>query len=88
LVADGLAGRDANRSGRPALDLQVREQAVLLAVLRLRDEAYRRAILREVPPRLERDVAAGAVHAALDHLEHKGCVSCSAFLAHLRNGSY
>lgn len=39
------------------------EQAMLLAVLRLRDEAYGRAILKEVQTRLERDVAAGAVHA-------------------------
>lgn len=48
------------------------EQAVLLAVVRLRDEAYGRAILKEVQARLERDVAAGAVHATLERLEHKG----------------
>ena len=47
------------------------EQAVLLAVLRLRDEAYGRAILKEVQRRLERDVAPGAVHATLDRLERK-----------------
>ena len=51
------------------------EQAVLLAAIRLRDEAYGRAILREVQARLERDVAAGAVHATLDRLEQKGLVS-------------
>ena len=51
------------------------EQAVLLAVIRLRDEAYGRAILKEVQTRLERDVAAGAVHATLDRLEQKGLVS-------------
>ncbi|MEP6916318.1 MAG: hypothetical protein ABJC89_11765 [Acidobacteriota bacterium] len=38
------------------------EQAVLLALIRLRDEAYGRAIRREVEVRLARDVAAGAVH--------------------------
>ena len=48
------------------------EQAVLLSVVRLRDEAYGRAILKEVRARLERDVAAGAVHATLGRLEQKG----------------
>lgn len=47
------------------------EQAVLLAVLRLGDDAYGRAILKEVQGRLDRDVAAGAVHATLERLENK-----------------
>jgi PadR family transcriptional regulator PadR len=51
------------------------EQAVLLAVVRLGEEAYGRAILKEVQTRLERDVAAGAVHATLDRLGRKGVVS-------------
>src|SRR5881409_2361223 len=51
------------------------EQAVLLAVVRLGDDAYGRAILREVQTRLERDVAAGAVHATLDRLEKKRLLS-------------
>src|SRR6266536_3401000 len=51
------------------------EQAVLLAVLRLDDDAYGRAILKEVQARLERDVAAGAVHATLERLERKGLLS-------------
>jgi PadR family transcriptional regulator PadR len=51
------------------------EQAVLLAVLRLRGDAYGRAILKEVQARLERDVAAGAVHATLDRLERKELLS-------------
>ena len=51
------------------------EQAVLLAVVRLRDEAYGRAILKDVQARLERDVAAGAVHATLERLENKGLLS-------------
>ena len=51
------------------------EQAVLLAIVRLRDEAYGRAILKEVQARLERDVAAGAVHATLERLERKGLVA-------------
>jgi PadR family transcriptional regulator len=50
------------------------EQAVLLAIVRLRDEAYGRAILKEVQERLGRNVAAGAVHATLERLENKGLV--------------
>ena len=51
------------------------EQAVLLAIVRLRDEAYGRAILKEVQARLERNVAAGAVHATLGRLEQKGLLA-------------
>jgi len=51
------------------------EQAVLLTIVRLGDEAYGRAILRGVQDRLERDVAAGAVHATLERLERKRFLS-------------
>ena len=51
------------------------EQAVLLEVLRLGEEAYGRAVLKGVQSRLERDVAAGAIHATLERLEHKGLLS-------------
>lgn len=51
------------------------EQAVLLAIVKLRDEAYGRAILKEVQERLAREVAAGAVHATLDRLERKELVT-------------
>ena len=51
------------------------EQAVLLAIVRLREDAYGRAILKEVTVRLERDVAAGAVHSTLQRLEKKGLLS-------------
>jgi PadR family transcriptional regulator PadR len=51
------------------------EQAVLLSILRLGDEAYGRAILKEVQARLERDVAAGAVHATLERLQNKGLIA-------------
>ena len=51
------------------------EQAVLLTIVRLGDEAYGRAILRGVQDRLERDVAAGAVHATLERLERKRLLS-------------
>jgi hypothetical protein len=51
------------------------EQAVLLAVVRLGEDAYGRAILKATQVRLERDVAAGAVHATLERLERKGLLS-------------
>ena len=51
------------------------EQAVLLAIIRLRDKAYGRAILQEIETRLGREVAAGAVHATLERLENKRLVT-------------
>jgi PadR family transcriptional regulator, regulatory protein PadR len=51
------------------------EQAVMLAIIRLGDGAYGRAILKEVQDRMQRDVAAGAVHATLDRLERKALLS-------------
>jgi PadR family transcriptional regulator, regulatory protein PadR len=51
------------------------EQAVLLGIMRLGDQAYGRAVLKEVQARLERDVAPGAVHATLERLERKKLVS-------------
>jgi PadR family transcriptional regulator, regulatory protein PadR len=51
------------------------EQAVLLAIFRLGEDAYGRAILKEVQARLEREVAAGAVHATLERLARKGLVA-------------
>jgi DNA-binding PadR family transcriptional regulator len=55
--------------------LGVFEQAVLLAIVRLQEDAYGRAILREVQERLEREIAAGAVHATLERLEKRGLLS-------------
>jgi len=60
--------------GAMAETLGTFEQAVLLSIVRLRDGAYGRGILREVEERLERDVAAGAVHATLERLEGKGLI--------------
>jgi PadR family transcriptional regulator len=51
------------------------EQAVMLAVVRLGEHAYGRAILKEVQHRLQREVAAGAVHATLERLEGKGLLA-------------
>lgn len=51
------------------------EQAVLISILRLAEDAYGRAVLSEVQTRLGRRVAAGAVHATLERLERKGLVA-------------
>lgn len=48
------------------------EQAVLLAVVRLGEEAYGRRILNDVQDRLRRQICAGAVQATLSRLEDKG----------------
>jgi len=50
------------------------EQAVLLTVWKLRQEAYGRAVLRGVQSDLAREVAAGAVYATLDRLEKKNLI--------------
>src|SRR3954470_6995951 len=51
------------------------EQAVLLALVHLRKDAYGRAVLNEVQRRLNRDVSAGAVYATLERLEGKRLVA-------------
>jgi PadR family transcriptional regulator, regulatory protein PadR len=51
------------------------EQAVLIAILRLKNDAYGRAILKEVERRLTRPVVAGAIYTTLDRLEAKGLIS-------------
>ena len=48
------------------------EFTVLFAVLRLADEAYGAAILREIERRTERAVPGGALYVTLDRLESKG----------------
>ena len=50
------------------------EQLVLLALLRLGDEAYGMTVRREIGERASRDVSIGAVYATLDRLEEKGLV--------------
>jgi PadR family transcriptional regulator PadR len=50
------------------------EQIVLLAVLRLGDEAYAVPILEQIGARAGRRVARGALYTALDRLEKKGCL--------------
>lgn len=50
------------------------EQLVLLALIRLEDDAYGMAVRREIEERAGRDVSIGAVYATLDRLEEKGLV--------------
>jgi PadR family transcriptional regulator, regulatory protein PadR len=51
------------------------EQMVLLAALRLSDEAYAVTIRREIERRTGRSVSRGAVYITLDRLEKKGYLS-------------
>lgn len=51
------------------------EQAVLLTVARLKDDAYGMAILREITERTGREVGIGSVYSALDRMETKGFLS-------------
>jgi len=53
------------------------EQIVLLAVLRLGDEAYGVPIRREIEARTRRTVTVGALYRTLDRLEEKGHVTSS-----------
>jgi DNA-binding PadR family transcriptional regulator len=52
------------------------ELMVLLAVLRVGDDAYGVPIARELEETSGRDVLLGSVYAALDRLEDKGLVTC------------
>jgi DNA-binding PadR family transcriptional regulator len=51
------------------------EQVVLLAILRLGDEAYGVTIRREIAECTEREPAPGALYTTLDRLEEKGLVA-------------
>ena len=51
------------------------EQLVMLAVMRLGEDAYGMAVRREIETRSERRVSLGAIYATLDRLEDKGFVS-------------
>lgn len=50
------------------------EEQVMLAVLRIRVDAYGMAIRREIERVTGRDITIGAVYATLDRLEAKGLV--------------
>jgi DNA-binding PadR family transcriptional regulator len=51
------------------------EQIVLLAVLRLGEDAYGVPIRSEIERRTGRSLTVGALYSTLDRLEHKGLVS-------------
>ena len=51
------------------------EQLVMLAVLRLDDQAYGTSIREELKVRAERDVSPGAIFTTLERLESRGLVS-------------
>jgi PadR family transcriptional regulator PadR len=51
------------------------EELVLLALVRLRENAYGVTIRREIAERTGRDVSFGAVYTTLERLERKGYVS-------------
>ena len=59
----------------PALNLGELEQLLLLAILRLRDDAYGVTIRAELADRAGRNVAPGALYTALDRLEAKGLIA-------------
>lgn len=50
------------------------EHIVLLALLRLDDQAYGVTVRREIQTRIKREVSIGAVYATLDRLQTKGYV--------------
>jgi len=54
------------------------EHVVLLAVLRLHDQAYGVTVRREIETRTRREVSIGAIYATLDRLEAKGYVQSRA----------
>ena len=58
----------------PEIYLGELEQIVLLAVLRLGDDAYTAPILDQIEAQTGRKVARGALYTALDRLETKGCL--------------
>jgi DNA-binding PadR family transcriptional regulator len=58
-----------------AVNLGEFEQLILLAILRLRDNAYGVTIRAELAERAGRTVAPGALYTALERLETKGLIT-------------
>lgn len=50
------------------------EQVVLLAVLRVGEQAYAMPILEQIEAQTGRKIARGALYTALERLEAKGCL--------------
>lgn len=59
----------------PVPNLGEFEQLILLAILRLRDDAYGVTIRAELADRAARTVAPGALYTALERLETKGLIT-------------
>lgn len=59
----------------PTLNLGEFEQMILLAILRLRDDAYGVTIRAELADRTGRKVAPGAMYTTLERLETKGLIT-------------
>jgi DNA-binding PadR family transcriptional regulator len=59
----------------PSINLGEFEQVILLAILRLRDDAYGVTIRAELAERTGRTVAPGAIYTALERLETKGLIT-------------
>jgi PadR family transcriptional regulator PadR len=53
------------------------EHIVLLALLRLGDQAYGVSVRQKIAKCIDRDVSVGAIYATLDRLEQKGYVTSS-----------
>jgi DNA-binding PadR family transcriptional regulator len=51
------------------------EQLVILALLRIGDDAYGMLVRREIEERTGREASLGAIYATLDRLEKKGMIS-------------
>ena len=53
------------------------ETLILLALVRLKDQAYGATIHREIETRTSRSIAIGAVYTGLARLQRSGCVTAS-----------
>jgi DNA-binding PadR family transcriptional regulator len=53
------------------------EHVVMLALIRLRDDAYGVSVRQDIEARTRRDVSIGAIYATLDRMEAKGYVTSS-----------
>ena len=51
------------------------EQLILMALVRLRENAYGVSMRKEIEERTGRSISAGAIYTALDRLETRGFVS-------------
>ena len=70
-----LRGSEGGKYKRRRDTLGHFELVVLLALMRLNDEAYGLPIFEEIGARMGREVALGSVYAALSRLEDKGYVT-------------